>query len=278
MSAPTYIAVAGDWHCDTQWATQVVKQAGHRLRALGEEFPLVLQLGDFGLWGGKDGATYLEMLSNTLKYMAAEVWFIDGNHEDFDRLERYYAKGVTDHQGRAMIRPYIRHLPRGHRWRWHDRTWLAMGGAASLDKHARLEREADRRAQGIKGQGIKEWWEQEEITFSQAHRVLSQGPADVMLTHDCPSSVVHSYGHGLEFPGDRLLASDEHSRLLQAIADGVKPQYLMHGHLHMEYSRLQRMPHGTVRVTGLDRNPHRERQRNGNNWVVLNIETMEFVL
>ena len=36
--------------------------------------------------------------------------------------------------GREQVTGRIWHLPRGHRWRWHGRDWLALGGAVSLDR------------------------------------------------------------------------------------------------------------------------------------------------
>jgi hypothetical protein len=60
----------------------------------------------------------------------------------------------------AALAGRIWHLPRGHRWRWHGRDWLALGGAVSLDR-------------GVRTAGVN-WWPEEEITWRQAGPVSPQ--------------------------------------------------------------------------------------------------------
>ena len=115
-----------------------------------------------------------------LDLVGANLWFIDGNHEDFSLLAELASRAVAG--ARVAVRPNIFHLPRGHRWQWHGRTWLACGGGVSLDKAARAEG--------------SDWWPQEEITAQEA-AMIAGGPADVMVCHDCPSGVAHA------FPGSR---------------------------------------------------------------------------
>ena len=62
---PERILVAGDWHGDQAWAVNVIKRVPELLA--GERTRLVLQLGDFGIWAGRDGQ----------RYLAAVGWALD---------------------------------------------------------------------------------------------------------------------------------------------------------------------------------------------------------
>src|SRR5262245_13462714 len=82
---PQRILVAGDWHGDQAWALNVIKRVPELLAS--ERARLVLQLGDFGIWPGRDGQRYLAAVGWALDQVDAQLWFIDGNHEDFTLLD-----------------------------------------------------------------------------------------------------------------------------------------------------------------------------------------------
>ena len=67
-----------------------------------------------GIWPGPEGRRYLDALSRQAKGARIPIWFIDGNHEDFDQLDAL----PLDEQGRRPVRDHITHLPRGYRWEW----------------------------------------------------------------------------------------------------------------------------------------------------------------
>ena len=239
------ILVAGDWHCNTRWAQYVIRKAGTLLA--GEEQRIILHLGDFGIWPGADGAAYLNCVQGACLACGVRLLFVDGNHEDFTQIERLR---IRDGQ-------LVSWLPRGYRWEWHGRTWLALGGGASLDRAIRTEG--------------ADWWPEEEITAGQARDVIEGGRADVMVTHECPSGVTHTFPPPPSFWDLRDLArSDAHRELLQRVVDAVRPAHLMHGHLHAGYQRICDFGYGPVQVTGLD--------RDGKNWnyAILDTRTMEW--
>jgi hypothetical protein len=232
--APRRVLVAGDWHGNREWALSVIKRAPQLLRD--EQHRLVLHLGDFGVWPGVEGRRYLDSVSACLGLVEAQLWFIDGNHEDFSQLARLADRALPD--GRVEVRPNIFHLPRGHRWRWHDLTWLACGGGVSLDKAARREG--------------ADWWPQEEITSGQEAAIISGGPADVMVCHDCPAGVSHAFPRPPSWwSPDDLARSDAHRERVQRIVSAVQPAHLMHGHLHRAYQRSCDFGYGPVQVKGL---------------------------
>jgi len=232
---PGRILVAGDWHGNRYWALNVI----HRVPQLlaGERRRLILQLGDFGIWPGAAGRSYLSAISAALRQAGAELWFIDGNHEDFTLLDQMATSAFVP-DGRIRVRDGIYHLPRGHRWAWHGRRWLACGGGVSLDK-------------ALRRPGL-DWWPQEEITDEQEAAIIGGGTADVMVCHDCPAAVPHAFRPPPSqwSPAD-LSRNDAHRGRLQRIADAVRPAHLMHGHLHRAYQRSCDFGYGPVQVTGL---------------------------
>jgi hypothetical protein len=251
--------VAGDWHGNAEWAEHVIRMSAAALA--GEGPRIILQLGDFGVWPGPVGAEYLRRVSRALEAADCYVWFVDGNHEAFpilhDRAERE-RRFLTDSCGSTEISPRVSWLQRGQRWMWHGRMWLALGGGVSLDRAIRTEG--------------RDWWPDEEITAEQAARVIEDGPADVMITHDCPSGVRHSFPPPPRFWDARDLArNDAHRDLLQRVVSQVRPRWYAHGHLHRAYHQACDLGYGPVEVTGLDCD-----EGDGPNYAVLDVKTMEW--
>jgi Calcineurin-like phosphoesterase len=250
---PDKIAVAGDWHGNTAWAVRAV----HRMAGLlpGDGPRVVVHLGDFGIWPGPGGQEYLSRLDEALAAAGAQLWFVDGNHEDFTQLARLR----PGPEGCEQVTERIWHLPRGYRWRWHGRSWLALGGGVSLDR-------AGRRA------GL-DWWPEEEITRAQATSVIAAGPADVMVTHECPAGIEHAFPPPPTWwsPSD-LRRSDAHQALLREVVLAVRPRWLMHGHLHIAYQGRVDLGAGVIEVTGLDCDG-----AEAGNWGVLDIRSMRWL-
>lgn len=247
MVDPSRVLVAGDWHGNVPWAFSVLR----RLPVLLPEEPrMVLHLGDFGVWPG--GGAYLAAVNRYLLDADAALWFVDGNHEFHPRLDELPLVG-----GMGQVTERIWHLPRGHRWRWHGRTWLALGGAVSVDRALRRE-------------GV-DWWPEERITLNQVQRVTADGHADVMVCHDAPSQVRLKLGTPPStWDPEDLERADQHRARLQGVVDAVQPSYLLHGHYHLTHHTDVAMPYGTCTVTGLDCDGSRD------NWAVLNVKTMEW--
>jgi hypothetical protein len=271
-AVPSRVMIAGDWHGNAPWARHVIGMAA---RVLGEERPLILHLGDFGVWPGQGGRAYLDAVRGACMDHNADVRFIDGNHEDFTQLQALRIRddirdgirdgircGIPDGAGqdgpRVQAEESVRWIPRGTRWTWHGRTWLALGGGVSLDRAARAEG--------------RTWWPEEEITEEQAAAVITDGPADVLLSHDCPAGVRHSFPPPPPFWDPRDLARNEaHRERLQRVVTAVRPRWLVHGHLHRAYQRTCDLGYGPVEVTGLDCDGGR-----GRNYAALDVRLMQW--
>lgn len=241
LPLPAKIAVAGDWHGNTYWALSVIDKACEALKD--EPYAIIVHLGDFGIWPGKGGEKYRRKINNKLKQKNAVLFFIDGNHENFSYLERRARRttvpdlGDRIWDGAVQIADNLFHLPRGKRWQWHGKKWLACGGAVSVDKKWR-----------VLG---KSWWKQEIITPEQAEFVKAGGICDIMLTHDAPSMVFMALPVGM-FPHKEIAEANDHRALLQSIVEAVQPSRLMHGHMHRYHEKHIKTPWGMCHVDGLD--------------------------
>jgi hypothetical protein len=112
--------------------------------------------------------------------------------------------------------------PRGTRWTWHGLTWLALGGATSLDRVGRTE-------------GVS-WWPEEALTIADADRAVAGGPVDVMVTHDAPAGVTVPGAGSYLWREETMNASYLNRELLREVVDVVGPTHLFHGHFHTAYT------------------------------------------
>lgn len=263
MSDPGMIGVMGDLHGNTAWTVSQIPEICKRLSPP----RIILQAGDFGVWAppgteewsfaGKTHSrkSFLSAVDEVLAEHDAELWFADGNHENHDLLAEM-AEGLEE-LDMLQVTPRITWLRRGARWEWHGRTWLACGGAASIDKLLLTE-------------GVS-WFPQEEITKAEEFFIMRAGPADVLLSHDAPADCP-LYLPPPSSPAwlKRIPACEEHRERLQRICVAVKPSYIFHGHYHRSQIRSHHAAWGTCRFTTLDRDGKQ------GNWGILDTRTMEW--
>lgn len=234
------ILLVGDLHANTGAAFQVLDHAAE----VGAD--LVLQVGDYGWWPrDAAGQKFIRKVEKRLALRGLDLWWIDGNHEDFDRLEAH----PVDGDGRRQLSEHAWHLPRGHRWQWEESTWVAVGGAVSVDKQSRTEG--------------KTWFAAEELTNEQADSIIAAGPADVVVAHDAPLGVPFLRGELRQdlpawrrddispWPIAAMMRSDEHQRRVRRVVEGVNATRVFHGHHHIRYSDTLQVARGPVQVEGL---------------------------
>ena len=140
--------------------------------------------------------------------------FVDGNHENFDRL---YSYPVVDfHGGKAhQLSSSIFHLMRGEIFDFNNQKFFVMGGAHSVDKMYRKE-------------GIS-WWPQEVPTQEEFNHGLDNLEKvnyhiDYVLSHEVSNSIIDGWHYD----------HDEITCYFEVIDAMCKPKIHFAGHHHID--------------------------------------------
>jgi len=209
------ILVLGDTHGNIGAATYAVQNAA----AL--DITTIIQCGDFGLWDHfKDGIDFLDELNAELMNNEIILVWVDGNHENFDRLEWYCANNPKNMWGQVFIRSNILYSPRGCKFKHEGKMFMTVGGAVSIDKAMRKK-------------GVS-WWAQEQLTESDLKVITerheaSPGYIDYLFTHDCPTNA--PFGERLKNDPE----SQAHRQRMDKLGKVIKPGLWFHGHMHSKY-------------------------------------------
>jgi len=205
------LLVLGDLHMNASWSNLAVNIAKkHNVDA-------IFQVGDFGF-------SFDHFFLKPFKDAPMPVYFIPGNHDNYDYLE---AAGA--HRGEDEMKelwPNIWHVPRVHVWEWDNRKFAACGGAYSVDKDFRRTH--------------LDYWPQETIRTEDYENAFDRSQkVDVFFSHDVP--------HGVPVMEDLLqmmrgaigyhheLASAANRKTLRVIVNQFGPDLLLHGHMHHYY-------------------------------------------
>lgn len=170
--------------------------------------------GDFGLlWNWKETAVSLPGLTYDECWTGEEAfWYkwlnnkpfttlwVDGNHENFDRLNKY---PVTEWNGGKvhMISNSIIHLMRGQVFTIGNKTLFTMGGAKSHDRGPATGTE--------KADAHKTWWKEEtplkkEWTEAGKNLKAHNHKVDYIITHEAPGNVTMNLGRGVNEISNKL--------------------------------------------------------------------------
>lgn len=182
----------------------------------------VIILGDAGLYwkfDKKDAESIIKHHENNFK---AHIFFLDGNHENFDILKTLQ---ITP-DGVAHISEHIHYLPRGF-CGWLQITSdyglkiAVCGGADSIDQGRRLK-------------GIS-WWEDEKITQKDIDKI-NQEHYDYVLTHCCPRSVFEQnkiyLANLTNIPATSILHDSED--MLEQLKNKITFRKWLFGHYHID--------------------------------------------
>ncbi len=184
------------------------------------EGDFVIILGDFGLVFAPDGQSAEERW--WLKWLDEKPWttlFIDGNHENFARLNALSEEEW--HGGRVhRVSESVLHLMRGQIFEIDGRSFFTMGGATSHDRQFRKEG--------------RSWWPEElpsEEELARADAALDGcgRRVDYVLTHCAPTLVQGRINP--TFLPDRLTEYLQHVRDTTAF----HRWYFGHYHIDREY-------------------------------------------
>lgn len=225
---PNRVLIVGDLHGNLRAASQVVDYA------IDQDADVIVQVGDFGHWPRTPaGELFLNRLDDLLEAAGIELWFVDGNHEDHYSL----ANLERDSRGLGIVTGTIFHVPRGHRWVWHDKTWLGVGGAVSVDKKWRTPG--------------WDWFSSETCNMADFERICTDGHADVVIAHDAPPNpTLAAFLKTSEhlWPADALVEALQHQEAIGEVAASTTPDLWLHGHYHWRYTDTSL---GALRVAGL---------------------------
>ena len=163
----------------------------------------VIICGDFGgVWNKEVENKEEKHLLDWLEEKPFTTLFVDGNHENFDRLYSYPVE--LWHGGKVhKIRPSVIHLMRGQIYEIDGKSFFTFGGASSHDiESGILDPEApdfkekkkwlDREWRSYRVNHIT-WWAQElpseeEMQEGRANLAAHDNQVDFIVTHCCATS------------------------------------------------------------------------------------------
>jgi hypothetical protein len=179
-------------------------------------------LGDFG--GIYDNFTQDVPYDPSVKQLLEKPWttlFIDGNHENFVRLNALpSAEKYGDEVG--VVSDNLFHLKRGRLYTIEGKTFFTFGGAYSIDKNYRVP--------------YVSWWPEELPSEADYHAALNKlietnYKMDYVLTHTAPYTVIKQL-----FGTDDIYGTDERplNRFLDLIYNSGRYIKWYCGHLHID--------------------------------------------
>ena len=231
------VYVTGDCHGDW-W--RLNRYEIDRQRVLTED-DTVIVCGDFGIWNeyAKNEKHDLDCLSNE----PFTTVFVDGNHENFSRLNGGEFEEVDFHGGKShKIRDHIYHLMRGYVFEFEGRKFFCFGGAKSHDINdgvinPELCQDWKEEAQKWLDEGkvsfrIKDitWWEaelptEEELERGRRNLQDNNNTVDFVITHCCPHQIAAVFSRGFYKPDILTTYFDE-------ISETIKFDRWCFGHYH----------------------------------------------
>lgn len=196
---------------------------------------VVIICGDFGgIWDTDTDSRYENYWLQWLDEKPFTTVFVDGNHENFDRLNSEF-ETVPFYGGQAhRIRNSVYHLMRGEVYTIQGKTFFTFGGAASHDiqdgildsndfpSEAHFKetvRQWRKRKKQFRVKNVS-WWPEEmpsEADYQHAEATLSavHHTVDYVITHCAPQSVLRKLWQNPPTPDELTLYFDDLAGRLQ---------------------------------------------------------------
>ena len=229
------IFITGDTHGDVR---RLSMESFFEQKEMTKDDYLII-LGDFGLvWEWQGESNYEKYWLDWLEDKSFTTLFIDGNHENHDRLNEM---PVTEWHGGKVhkVRPSVIHLMRGQVFDIDGASVFTFGGARSHDvRDGVLEPDDPRIKRWYKEYGKlfrvnkRTWWERElptEEEMEEGRKNLDKvgWKVDFVMTHCTSSSTTALLGLG-------ALEQDILTKYLQEIREKLDYRYWFFGHHHMD--------------------------------------------
>jgi len=163
--------------------------------------------------------------------------FIDGNHENFNRLNNDYR--VREFHGGHIheIRSSVLHLMRGEIFNLQGKLFFCFGGAKSNDindgilnpTYTKKIEQWSKEFKMFRIDGVS-WWKEELPNESEMQNGLNNlakhnNEVDYVITHCAPQSIVSTFSQGLYKP-------DVLTKYLNDILENTKFSKWFYGHYH----------------------------------------------
>ena len=209
--------VTGDTHGDLNRIYDWV----NRFNFDNENISIII-LGDAGICWRKDKKDIEEKIYFHENNYNFHIWFIDGNHENFDILKSY----KPNESGIVDISSHIHYIPRGTGMAIETengiKTILCCGGADSIDKFRRTPHLS--------------WWSDETITQEDIDKSLEYKKVDYILTHCCPYDIFKEYSVYLITLSNINQMDVEHTSelMLNKLASAVDYDKWFFAHYHID--------------------------------------------
>lgn len=201
------IFITGDCHADfRRFRVEIFPEQKEMTK---EDYVIIC--GDFGgIWMRYEESEREKEWLDWLENKPYTTLFVDGNHENFDRLHDYPVEEW--HQGNVhKIRPSVMHLMRGQVFELQGKKIFTFGGARSHDIDGGIleldDPEFRKKRSILDYEGISyrinhlSWWEEElpsEQEMKEGRRNLQRHgyKVDFIVSHCCASSVQALLGRG----------------------------------------------------------------------------------
>lgn len=178
---------------------------------------------------------------NWLERLPFTVLFVDGNHENFDRLYQYPAEEW--HGGKVhKIRPTVIHLMRGQVFEIAGKKIFTFGGAASHDISDGIlevtDPEIKQKIKDLQGRGALfrinhvSWWKEELPSKAELEEGLENlskhdNKVDYIISHCCPGQIQQLIDKDLN-------EQNELTAYFDTVRLGVEYDKWYFGHYHLD--------------------------------------------
>lgn len=199
------IYITGDCHGDfRRFSSKIFPEQKEMTR---DDFVIIC--GDFGgIWNKKPFLSEENYWLNWLNDKPFTTLFVDGNHENFNRLRDDYSL-VDYHGGKAnQIRENIFHLERGYVFEIDGKSIFAFGGASSHDiddgildpdsfnsitEFRNMKQTWDKQYKRYRIKNVS-WWEEELPSPAEMQRGIENlnkvnNTVDFVVTHCAPQEI-----------------------------------------------------------------------------------------
>lgn len=197
-------------------------------------------LGDFGLiWDLEPSKTE----DWWLKWLDDKPWttlFLDGNHENFERLGRLEKvpmfNGIV-----GKVTASVFHLMRGGIYTIDNRTFFTFGGGTSVDKEMRREKVS--------------WWKEElpsrvEMDLGIERLEKAGWKVDYILAHTVPVTIANMILNQVVLPGYSRPENDPLEKYLEHICriTSFSEFYAGHWHLDKDFGKFRLLYNKIVKI------------------------------